>query len=112
MPRESKFSECNFALWLFWECVIGVFIEHKNGLDIPAGKQAFRDVILASWLFWKCVIGVFTKHKNDQEMDVRKLRFRHPLPGLGGCFKNNQKRLGYTRWKASFPRVHPSLGGV
>ena len=46
----------------------------------------------------ECVMGCLQNNQNDQEMDVRKLRFRHPLPGLGGVYRT-QKRSGYTRLK-------------
>jgi len=64
----------------FSVCILtlGVFTEQ------PKRSGYTRLKILA--YFSVCILtsGVFTEHQNDQEMDVRKLRFRHPLPGLGG----------------------------
>ena len=38
----------------------------------------------------ECVMGCLQNNQNDQEMDVRKLRFRHPLPGLGGVLRTQK----------------------
>ena len=57
--------------------VNGVFAEHKNGLDIPAGKQAFRRCIQA--------LGVFREHKAGRIYTLKNTCvFQRVHPALGG----------------------------
>ena len=57
----------------------GVFAEHRNGLDIPAEKQAFRGCIQASGVFGGIRINYLVTEMRWVSPEVRDLTMYTPL---------------------------------